>query len=266
MQFEAKEKYTIQDLLQIITILRSPEGCPWDREQTHESIRTNLIEETYEVADAIDQKDAHLLQEELGDLLLQILLHTEMERECSRFDFDDVCNTLCQKLVYRHPHVFGQVEANSTGQVLRNWEALKNQEKGRRTAADRLDSVPAALPALMRSEKTQKRAAAYGFDYVDTAAALEDLASEVEELREAIATGQGIQHEAGDVVFAAVNVARHAGVDAEEALTRSCQRFAGRVKTAEKLAQQNGEKLEEVSQQGLDALWKEAKRLEKSTM
>lgn len=264
MDFEQKQNYTMQDLLHVITLLRSPEGCPWDREQTHESIRTNLIEETYEVADAIDQKDTALLQEELGDLLMQILLHTEMEREKGTFNFDDVCDTLCKKMVYRHPHVFGDVKADSTGQVLHNWEALKNAEKGRSTAADRLDSVPAALPALMRSEKTQKRAAAYGFAYKDVGGAMQDLNGEVAELQQAVETGEGLQHEVGDVLFSAVNVARMLDVDAEEALARSCERFAGRVKTAEQLAEADGKHLEDVDPKELDGLWTRAKKQEKN--
>lgn len=264
MEFERKEHYGMDDLLRIVTILRSPEGCPWDREQTHESIRTNLIEETYEVADAIDQKDTHLLCEELGDLLLQILLHTEMEREAGRFTFDDVCDGLCQKLVYRHPHVFGDVQVDGTGQVLKNWESLKNAEKGRLTAADRLNSVPAALPALMRSEKVQKRAAEFGFSYANVGEALQDLASEVAELQQAVAEGENEAGEVGDVLFAATNVARFVGADAEEALGRSCEKFCGRVLYAEKMAQQAGEDLKSVSAERRDEMWRAAKEAEKS--
>lgn len=264
MNFTPKDKYDMQDLLSIIEVLRSPGGCPWDREQTHESIRTNLIEETYEVADAIDQKDAHLLQEELGDLLLQILLHTQMEKEAGRFAFSDVCDTLCKKLVYRHPHVFGEVRAESAGEVLHNWETLKNAEKGRRTAAQRIDSVPASLPALMKSEKVQKRVAEFGFAYADVYEAMRDLELEVAELRETLQTGDGQEHEVGDVLFAATNVARMAGLDAEEALERSCGRFAGRVKLAEKMAQDAGEDLTKASAGRLDELWKAAKALQKA--
>lgn len=264
MDFEYKENYTIQDLLAIVQILRAPDGCPWDREQTHQSIRKNLIEETYEVADAIDQRDTHLLCEELGDLLLQVALHVQMETEAGRFTFEDVCDGICKKLIYRHPHVFSSQPANlSTGQVLQNWEALKNAEKGRETAADRLDSVPAALPALMRSEKVQKRAAAFGFAYQNTQAAFEDLVREVEELREALQTGEGQAGEVGDVLFSAVNVARFVGVDAEEALTQSCDKFADRVKCSEAMANAQGKRLEEVRADERDALWKAAKEAQK---
>lgn len=263
MDFTRKEKYDMNDLLRVVTILRSPGGCPWDREQTHASIRPNLIEETYEVAEAIDLADSHLLCEELGDLLLQILLHTEMEREANRFTFDDVCDGLCQKLIYRHPHVFGDVQVDSTGQVLKNWENLKNAEKGRDTAADRLNSVPVALPALMRSEKVQKRAAEFGFGYKDTDAALRDLESEVAELRQALADGEGETGEVGDVLFAATNVARFVGADAEEALGQSCQKFVGRVVRAEELAQQAGEDLKAVTDARRDEMWRVAKAEEK---
>ena len=148
----AKEQYTMQDLLEIVALLRNPEGgCPWDKVQTHESIRRNFIEETYEVADAIDLGDRHLLCEELGDVLLQVALHTRMEEETGAFTFADVCTEICRKLIYRHPHVFGNTQADTPQAVLQNWEQLKRAEKHRERAADDLDSVPAALPALMRA-------------------------------------------------------------------------------------------------------------------
>ncbi|MFV0413908.1 MAG: nucleoside triphosphate pyrophosphohydrolase [Oscillospiraceae bacterium] len=261
MEFSRKDSYTVQDLLAIVEILRSPGGCPWDREQTHESIRKNLIEETYEVADAIDQQDTHLLCEELGDLLLQVMLHTEMEKEKGTFTFDDVCDGLCKKLVYRHPHVFGQAVANTSEQVVANWEPLKNAEKGRKTAADRLNSVPQSLPALMKSEKLQKRAAEFGFAYNSAGQAMADLEAEVQELKEAIATGENTVGELGDVLFAAVNVAGKLHTDAEEALTLSAGRFAARVKKAEELAAAGGENIAEAGPEKRDALWKQAKAL-----
>lgn len=260
MEFVPKARYDMQDLLEIVAILRQPDGCPWDREQTHQSIRKNLIEETYEVADAIDQRDDALLCEELGDLLLQVALHVQMASEEGSFSFDDVCDGICQKLIYRHPHVFGELSGLSTGQVLHNWEALKNAEKGRETAADRLHSVPNSLPALMRSAKVQKRAAAFGFAYKNTEEALGDLAGEARELEEAVAAGEGVGHEVGDVLFSAVNVARMAGIDPEEALTETCDRFVARVVRVEELAGKTGEELAEIPPAQLDALWKQAKQ------
>ena len=264
MEYPQKEKYDINDLLEIVRLLRMPDGCPWDREQTHHSIRKNLIEETYETVDAIDQDDTGLLCEELGDLLLQVALHTQMEQETGSFTFQDVCDGVCKKLIYRHPHVFGDVAVASSGQVLQNWEVLKNAEKGRESAADRLDSVPNSLPAAMRATKMQKRAEHFGFCYADVSAALADLKSEVAELEQAIAQHTEEDMEAGDVLFSAVNVARMLHVDAEEALTGSTNRFAARVKQAEVLAASEGKRLEDVSTKELDGLWQKAKVAEKS--
>lgn len=262
MEFVRKKKYDIGDLVHIVQILREPGGCPWDREQTHTSIRSNLIEETYEVCEAIDLADQVLLCEELGDLLLQIVLHTRMEQEAGTFNFEDVCDGICQKLIYRHPHVFEAEEQISTETVLDNWETLKNAEKGRESARDRLESVPASLPALMRSQKVQKRAGKFGFGYNGVAAALADLEDEVCELREAIETGANVDGEVGDVLFSAVNVAQKAGTDAEESLTRSCERFVSRVEKVEELAAKGyGKALGEISDAERDLLWKEAKRL-----
>lgn len=263
MAFTPKDRYGINDLLNIIQVLRAPGGCPWDAEQTHQSIRKNLIEETYEVAEAIDLADDKLLCEELGDLMLQVVLHTQMATEAGNFTFDDVCDGICQKLIYRHPHVFGDMSGElSTGQVLRNWESLKNTEKGRATVGQRLDSVPASLPALMRSEKVQKRAAGYGFCYAGAGDALEDLAGEVEELRQALEDGVGVEGEVGDVLFSAVNVARMVGCDAEEALTQSTDKFVSRVKAVDDMAAAKDKTLEQLDAQELNVLWKRAKSLE----
>lgn len=162
---------------------------PWDREQDHHSIRRNFIEETYEVCEAIDNDDPVLLQEELGDVLLQVAFHARMEEEAGRFDFGDVCDGICKKLIVRHPHVFGETKVADSGEVLVNWDRIKERTKGQKTATETLRSVSAALPALMRSEKVQHRAAKVGFDYPDTGGALRDLESEVAELREAISEG-----------------------------------------------------------------------------
>ncbi len=260
MDFVAKDRYAIDDLVSIVRLLRSPNGCPWDREQTHESIRKNLIEEAYEVAEGIDLGDKALLCEELGDLLLQILLHSEMEREVGVFAFDDVCDQICKKLIYRHPHVFETKETLSSGQVLANWEELKNAEKGRESAKERLDSVPASLPALMRSSKLQKRALDFGFEYKDVYGALDDLESEIRELKEALSENGDVAGEMGDILFAAVNVARELDLDAEEELSRSADCFAKRVKTVECLAKQDGHDPRKLDATQLDAYWKAAKQ------
>ena len=266
MEFTPKEHYNAQDLVRIVALLRQPEGgCPWDKEQTHQSIRANFIEETYEAVEAIDLADAELLQEELGDVLLQIALHCQMEAEQGRFDFDAVCDGLCKKLIYRHPHVFGDAAADTVGQVLANWETLKNTEKGRTTARSRLESVPAAFPALMRAAKVQKRAAAYGFAYADAAAALADLESEIAELKEAVAQGQGVGWEMGDVLFAAANLSRMLHTDPEQALSQATGRFQNRVILCEEQAAAEQKALEQASAQDLDRYWKAAKQTEQTS-
>ena len=216
-----KERYSFEDLIKLIRLLRSPEGCPWDREQTHASIRKNFIEETYEVLEAIDKEDLPLLREELGDVLLQVGLHVEMEAERGTMTFEDVITALCSKLVQRHPHVFGDVRGDSAAQALDNWEAIKMRTKGQQTYTESLRSVPAAFPALMRAQKLQSRAARAGFEWPDVSGAWDKLEEECTELKQALhgQDAQAAEHELGDALFALVSVARKLGVDAEEALT-----------------------------------------------
>lgn len=262
MTFKQKDRYTMQDLLDIVALLRDPDGgCPWDKVQTHESIRTNLLEETYEAADAIDLQDAHLLCEELGDVLLQIALHTQMEAETGVFTFEDVTTGICQKLILRHPHIFGNVQASTADEVLQNWAEIKRAEKHREDAAHDLDSVPRALPALMRARKVQKRAQDHGFPYMDADAALRDLESEIAELRAAIAQDKPaeIDEELGDVLFSAVNVSRCVKAEPEEALTRATDKFTRRVKRVEALCAEEGISANDLSAEKLDTLWKQAK-------
>lgn len=252
----------MQDLADIVALLRDPaKGCPWDKVQTHQSIRQNFLEETYEVADAIDLADSHLLCEELGDVLLQVALHTQMEAEQNSFTLEDVTTGICKKLILRHPHIFGDVKADDSETVLKNWEAIKRQEKGRTTAAENLDSVPSALPALMRSRKVQKRAADYGFNYADVSGAMADLDSEVDELKAAIAAAdsENIAEELGDVLFSVVNVSRFVKVEPEEALGRATAKFVRRFKAVEALCAAAGKELEGLSAEELDKLWKQAK-------
>lgn len=257
-----KERYTVNDLLDIVRLLREPGGCPWDREQTSKTICKNFIEEAYEAVDAIEQNDMGLLCEELGDVLLQVVLHAQIKREEAAFSFEDVCDGLCRKLIYRHPHVFLQEEANSSQQALQSWEKLKNAEKGRDSAATRLDSVPLAFPAAMRAQKTQKRAADYGFCYDDANAAMQDLKAEMDELQEAMQASKGMKEEIGDVLFSAVNVARMLDIDAEEALQDSTKKFARRVKAVEQMANDSGKTLADASAQMLERWWSEAKNKE----
>lgn len=190
MEFKAKEKYSVSDLISIMALLRGEGGCPWDREQDHLTIRKNLIEEAYEVVEAIDAGDPEMLCEELGDLLLQVVFHSRISEEEGDFSIEEVADGICRKLIHRHPHIFSDVVVKDSGEVLENWDAIKKQEKGQKTASDTLHSVPKVLPALMRSQKVQKRAAKTGFDYPDALSALADLESEVAELREALGIGR----------------------------------------------------------------------------
>ena len=218
-----REHYTAEDLVEIIRILRDGEnGCPWDKVQTHASIRKNFLEETCEALEAIDADDPVMMQEELGDVLMQVVFHTVIEEERGRFDMEKVCREVCEKLVFRHPNIFASSAAENAG--INSWDALKNKEKGRTTLADELATVPATLPALMRAQKLQKRAAGHGLGQQDAAAAQHRLEAAVQAFGKAEDTAK--QEAAGQLLFAAVNAARLAGVDAEEALTFASKRFA----------------------------------------
>ncbi len=263
VDFERKERYNINDLVEIMRLLRAPGGCPWDAEQTHESIKKNLIEETYEVIEAINKKDNDLLCEELGDLLMQVVFHACMETEKGVFDFDDVCNGVCQKLVERHPHVFGETKISGVDDVLTNWDDIKRKSKGQKTTTQSMLSVPRELPALMRATKLQKKAADVGFDWNDVSGALDKLQEEIDELRQAVENkdSENMNEELGDVLFSAVNVSRFIKSDAEEALTAASDKFLARFTTVEKLAQERGVDMKSSTIEELDKLWDEAKSL-----
>ena len=238
-------------------LLRSPEGCPWDRVQTHQSIRQNMLEEAYEAADAIDRMDMDNLKEELGDVLLQVVFHASMAQEAGQFTFDDVVDGVCQKLVYRHPHVFGAVEAGGPEGALSAWDAQKRAEKGQKTAADALDSVARALPGLTRAAKLQSKAAKAGFDWKDISPAMDKLSEELEEFRRAVEEDSNAEEELGDLLFAAVKAGRFAGVDGETALQKACEKFIRRFRRVEALA--DGP-LDALDVPALEALWRRAKR------
>ena len=261
LDFSFKEKYNIDDLLEIMKILRSPEGCPWDREQDHKSIKKSLIEETYEVIEAINKEDNTLLCEELGDVLLQVVFHAQMADEKGNFNFADVTDGICKKLIERHPHVFGDVKADTSDQVLVNWEQIKSKSKSRKTQTDKMLSVPRELPALMRSTKLQEKAAKVGFDWQSVDGALDKIDEEKKELEQAIKADdkKNIEEELGDLLFSVVNVSRFVGVDAEEALTASADKFLNRFSVVEKLADERGLNMSETSLEELDKLWEEAK-------
>lgn len=261
MDFQYKETYTISDLLEIMRLLRAPNGCPWDRVQTHESIRKNFIEETYEVIEAIDKADYDLMREELGDVLMQVIFHSIMEEETGRFTFDDVCDEVCKKLIIRHPHVFGTVNAETPDEVLKNWDAIKMQSKSQEKIADSVDDVAKSLPALMRAQKVQKRSAKSGMDFKDAEDAASKIPEELSELREAAAASDKdrLSEELGDLLFSVVNVARFLDVDAEEALTRSTDKFSRRFRDVETLAAQRGIDMKTAPMSLIDSLWEEVK-------
>ena len=259
VDFEYKQHYTVKDLEEIVRILRAPGGCPWDAEQTHESIRRNFLEEAYEAVEAIDEGSAEHLREELGDVLLQIVLHARMEEEQGRFDLNGVADGICRKLIYRHPHVFGEVKVSGTGEVLSNWEDLKRKEQGQETNTDALSAVARSLPALWRAEKVQKKAKKAGFDWPDVSGALDKLFEEIEELKTAVAEGSNVEEELGDLLFSAVNVSRFVNVDAEQALTKATDKFIDRFRKVEAQAKAEGRPMEAMSLAELDALWERAK-------
>ena len=259
VDFQYKDSYDVNDLVEIVRILRSPGGCPWDAEQTHESIRRDFLEETYEVAEAIDEGSTEHLKEELGDVLLQVALHTRMEEEQGNFNLNDVADGVCKKLIYRHPHVFGDVSVSGTGEVLTNWDALKRKEKHQATHTDALNSVARSLPALWRAEKVQKKAKKADFDWPDVSGALDKLSEELEELKTAVAEGTNVEEELGDLLFSAVNVSRFVKVDTEEALNGATDKFIGRFRKVEEEAARQGRALEGMSLAELDKLWEHAK-------
>lgn len=261
MDFQFKEKYDINDLLEIMRILRSENGCPWDREQDHKSIRKDFLEETYEVVEAIDTEDSKLLLEELGDVLLQVVFHSRIEEEKGGFDFGDVADGICQKLIIRHPHVFGDVTAETSGEVLKNWNNIKQQTKGQETYSETLESVCTALPALMRAQKVGQRAKRAGMDFKDVSQVVECLESEIAELKEAMAENDSVHigEEMGDVLFSCVNLARHLDCDAEESLTRSTDKFMKRFKNTEDMIRCEGIDMRSLNIDELDAYWRKAK-------
>ncbi len=250
---DRKGGYTFYDLVEIMKILRGEGGCPWDREQTHRSIRKNLIEETYEVVEAIDNDDPVLMCEELGDLILQAVFHAQISAEEGRFDINDVCNGICEKLIVRHPHIFSDVVADTSDEVLKNWDAIKQQTKHQKTVTEKLNAIPPSLPALMRACKAGEKAAKVGFDFPTPDDAMKKVYEEAREVE--TADSDAVSEEIGDLLFAAVNVARKHGVDPEEALYRATDKFIGRFSAVEKAVSDSGRRMEELSMAELDGIW-----------
>ena len=257
-------------LYEIVRILRAE--CPWDKVQTHESLRPGMLEEAYEVVDAINNQDMVNLREELGDVLLQVVFHSILGEEESEFDFKDVINEECEKMIRRHPHVFLQENTNNTAKsidkVLEKWENIKEQERGSEKTSARLTKVPRALPALTRAYKVQKKAAEVGFDWDDISGAFDKVREETRELTECCqeqpADKEALQEELGDLLFSAVNVSRFLGIDPEASLDYTIDKFIRRFTHVENSALACGRALEDMSLSEMDELWDEAKKLERS--
>jgi len=256
-----KDKYEFSDLVDIMKTLRSENGCPWDREQTHESLKKYLIEETYEVLEVIDLKDKDRLCEELGDLLLQIIFHAQIAAEDGNFDINDVITGICRKMIQRHTHVFGDAKAENADEVITNWEAIKKKEKGQKSQAEVLRSVPANLPALMRSYKVQQKAAQVGFDWDNIDDVIAKVHEEIKELEDVYKSKnvERIIDEMGDVFFALVNLARFLKVQPELALTGTINKFIKRFEYIEQESQKMGKRLEDMKLSEMDELWNKAK-------
>ena len=249
------------DLLAIMDTLRDENGCPWDREQTHKSLERYLVEESYEVIEAIDEEDFGLLSEELGDVLFQVVFHARIGKENEAFNMNDVINTICHKMINRHPHVFAKEVADTSEAVLVNWDKIKREEQGLKSHTDELKHVAKSLPSLIRAEKVQKKAAKVGFDWVSVEGALDKVLEEYHEIKEACKESgkEKTSEEVGDLLFAAVNVARFLDIDPEYALHYTIEKFINRFKYIEDHAVAKGLSLEEMTLEEMDRLWNEAK-------
>ena len=250
-----KQSYTFEDLLAVTRILRSENGCPWDREQDHHSIRAELIEETYEVIEAIDTEDPVLLREELGDVLLQVVFHARIEQEKDVFGMEEVSNDICAKLIHRHPHVFGTVEVENSAEVLKNWEAIKGEEKQRVTVTDKLRAIPPMYPALMRAQKVGKKAAC--FDFANADEVYKKLDEEIAEVKAAAASGDqaAVEEELGDLLLTVTSLARKLGVKSEEALYHATNKFIDRFEKVENAVMDAGKDMETLTMAELDEIW-----------
>lgn len=258
-------KKDFQDLLDIIETLRNPGGCPWDREQTHESLKSALLEECYEVIDAIENEDEDALIEELGDVLLQVVFHASIGKEDGYFDIMDVIGGISNKMINRHPHVFGNEEANTSEQVLVNWDEIKKEEKGIKTLTEEMQNIAKSLPATTRAYKVQKKAKKVGFDWDDVNCAMDKVKEELNEIKEVYNCEDKsiIEGEVGDLLFACINVARFLEVDGELALDKTIKKFIKRFSYIENEAIKSNKNLKDMTLEEMDKLWEEAKTSEK---
>lgn len=260
-----KEKYTFEDLIEIIDILRGKDGCPWDMVQTHESLRTATLEEAYEVIDAIDNSDMENLKEELGDLLLHVVFHSKIASEGKIFTMDEVIHGIVEKLIRRHPHVFCEKTADSPEEVSVQWEDIKKKEKQYDNYSQKLEAVPKAMPALLRSYKVQKKAAQSGFDFNSKEEAFKKVREELDEFERAYILGDKthVEEEYGDLLFSMVNISRFFEINPENSLTNATEKFINRFRGIEQMAQNKGFSLDDLSIDEMDLLWEQFKKSSK---
>ncbi len=260
--FSKKAGDEFAKLVETVETLRGPNGCPWDKKQNHNTLKKYLIEECYEVLEAIEHSSSSKLCEELGDVLLQVLIHSEIARQDQDFDISDVCQRLREKLIRRHPHVFGDIAVNGVDEVLKNWEQIKSAEAGYEDRNSILDGIPFHLPALMRANEVAKRASKSGFDWSDISGVINKLQEEIDELKSEMESDNidRTADEIGDLLFTVANLARFLNIDPEEALRKSVSKFSMRFKTMEQKAFNAGMSLEELSPDELDQAWEETKQ------
>lgn len=261
MIYIKQQKRGFDDLVNIIRILRAPNGCPWDREQSHESIKRELVEECYEVLDAIDKKDLEAMEEEIGDVLLHVVFHGLIAEENNEFDLTDITEGICNKMIFRHPHIFGDEIAKTSEAVVENWDEIKKVEKGYETITDEINGVAMGLPSLIRARKIQKKAAKVGFDFENVDEAIKSLEEEIKEFKD-VYKGKNvtrIEDELGDVIFSTVNIGRLLSLDCEEILEKSIEKFIRRFSAIEKRAIENGQQLKELNIDEMNVLWERVK-------
>lgn len=261
MIYIKQQKRGFDDLVNIIRILRAPNGCPWDREQNHESIKRELVEECYEVLDAIDKKDLKAMEEEIGDVLLHVVFHGLIAEENNEFDLTDITEGICNKMIFRHPHIFGDEIAKTSEDVIENWDEIKKEEKGYKTITDEINGVAVGLPSLIRARKIQKKAAKVGFDFENVDEAIKSLEEEIKEFKDVYKSKNvtRIEDELGDVIFSTVNVGRLLSLDCEEVLEKSIEKFIKRFSAIERKAIENGQQLKDLNIDEMNELWERVK-------
>ena len=257
---DKRSHYDIYDLLNIMSRLRAPNGCPWDREQTYESLLTNLLEESYEYIQAVQDNDIDHMADELGDVLLQVVFHSQMASEHGEFSFTDVTSNICQKMIERHPHIFGSTIASTSEDVLKNWEQIKRNQRGIKTTGEAMSEVSTGLPTLLRASKVQNKAAKVNFDFSSALDALKKVSEEVSEVNEAITTNQAIAYELGDLLFSVVNVCRLCKVDGDIALYNATEKFISRFKNMETAIIHDQKNMEDLTLSEMDVYWESEKR------